>query len=369
MNLTNDNIANLIDTFVLGDRSGYREQRLADHTKWKQWIDPARIPALSDAELETAFREYFNAGAGRYSFNAIYRDRIIRDVSRFRKVLLFLLDESVPVKDRLDDVLGKAGKHHIEGLGKGLATSFLTDLDPQKYPTWNNKAEMGLNALGRMPKLRNNDSWGTLYLLVLKAIQDIRELRPQLNFIEIDHLLHIVSAEPDGLKAVEVLSNGGAIDMPVPIAAVSEPASMEFAMEKYLEEFIEANFSKIDFGAKLQLYDEDEESSGRQYPTSIGNIDLLAIDKTKKQFVVIELKKGKTGDAVVGQVLRYMGWVDENLVSKKPDHAVRGIVVVREDDEKLRFALSQIPSVTAFLYNVSFELKPFTKKSAATEFK
>lgn len=363
MDLTNDNIAMLIDRFVVGDRSGYREQRLADHARWKQWIDPTKITALPDAELETAFREYFNAGAGRYSFNAIYRDRIIRDVSRFRKVLLFLLDESVAAKDRLDDVLGKSGKHHIEGFGKGLATSFLTDLDPRKYPTWNNKAEMGLNALGRMPKLRNNDSWGTLYMLIVKAIQDIRELRPQLNFIEIDHLLHIVSAEPDGIKAVEVLSNSGVIDIPPAIATAVEPASMEFAMEKYLEEFIEANFSKIDFGAKLQLYDEDEESSGRQYPTSIGSVDLLAIDKAKKQFVVIELKKGKTGDAVVGQVLRYMGWVHENLLPKKPDYAVRGIVVVREDDEKLRFALSQIPNVTAFLYSVTFELKPFAKKS------
>jgi len=29
---------------------------------------------------------------------------------------------------------------------------------------------------------------------------------------------------------------------------------MEFVMEKYLEEFIEENFDKIDFEAKLEMY-------------------------------------------------------------------------------------------------------------------
>jgi len=45
---------------------------------------------------------------------------------------------------------------------------------------------------------------------------------------------------------------------------------------------------------------QNEESTGRQYQTPLGKIDLLAIDKKNKQFVVIELKKGGSSDAVVG---------------------------------------------------------------------
>ncbi|MHA1579203.1 MAG: hypothetical protein ACTSUQ_06210 [Candidatus Freyarchaeota archaeon] len=48
----------------------------------------------------------------------------------------------------------------------------------------------------------------------------------------------------------------------------------------------------LGFGAKLELY-QDEENTGRQYSTPVGNIDLLAINRSKKEFVIIELKKGK----------------------------------------------------------------------------
>ncbi len=123
-------------------------------------------------------------------------------------------------------------------------------------------------------------------------------------------------------------------------------------MEKYLEEFIEANFDKIDFGANLELY-QDEDATGRQFPTSIGPIDLLAYDKGKNEFVVIELKKGRASDAVVGQVLRHMGWIKENLAE---GHGVRGIVILKELDEKIQYALSVIPGVSVFVYNVSFEI-------------
>lgn len=360
MRLTDDQVVTLIDRFVTNDKSGVREQRLTDHDKWKKWIDPARLASITDTDLRAYFVEYFNRGAGRYSVIAIYRDRIIGSVELFRQTLSFLLDEKVSVEERLDDVLDRNGKHHIEGLGKQLATSFLTDLDPMRYPTWNNKVDMGLNALGRMPQFGKSETPGGRYLKISTELAALRQLRSQLSFIELDHLFHIVSVVPEGIEAVEALRHGGT---PPPSETSRVPGlDMEFVMEKYLEEFMEANFSKINFGAKLVLY-EDEESSGRQYLTTIGPIDLLAMDLSKKEFVVIELKKGKTGDAVVGQVLRYMGWVNENLIPKHPGYVVRGIVVVREEDDRLRFALTQIPSVNAFVYSVSFDLKAISTKN------
>ena len=111
-----------------------------------------------------------------------------------------------------------------------------------------------------------------------------------------------------GKEAVKALIKGKEISSEISetICQISkERESMEFVMERYLEEFIEENFYKINFGAKLELY-QDEENNGRQYSTLVGNIDLLAMDRNKKKFVIIELKKGKSNDVVVGQILRYL---------------------------------------------------------------
>jgi hypothetical protein len=142
----------------------------------------------------------------------------------------------------------------------------------------------------------------------------------------------------------------------VPKIEVEE--EMEFALEKYLEEFIVDNWDKIDFGEKLELYEDDDGNIGKQYYAGeIGYIDILAKDQ-KGNFVVIELKKGRKNDEVVGQVLRYIGWVRENLATKNQD--VRGLVIVGEKDPKLELALNEISKkVSAKLYRVSFTLMKY----------
>jgi len=361
MKLNDEQIRSLLDKFVASEEAQtWIEQRRKDNKQWKKWIGLDRLKALSDDELKSRFLEYFNEGAGRHPFNAVYRDRIVRDIQRFREGMKFLLDESISVKERLNEILNRDGKYHIEGIGKGLATSILMDLDPQKYATWNNKTNMGLEALGLTPQSTRGDDWGTRYEKVMEVIRHIRDLKPELSFLETDHFLHIVSATEEGKEAVRALIEGKEISSEVSEALnkiSKEKESMEFVMEKYLEEFIEANFNKIDFGAKLDLY-QDEENTGRQYPTPVGNIDLLAIDRNKKEFVVIELKKGRSSDVVVGQVLRYMGWIKEHLaVNDYDQYNVRGIIISKEKDDRLEYALKMLPKVNVFLYLVSFELK------------
>jgi restriction system protein len=90
----------------------------------------------------------------------------------------------------------------------------------------------------------------------------------------------------------------------------------------------------------------------------VGNIDLLAIDRDKKEFVVMELKKGRGSDVVIGQILRYMGWVRENLaVNNYELYSVRGIIISRDKDDRLEYALKMLPNVNLFLYTVSFKLR------------
>jgi len=128
----------------------------------------------------------------------------------------------------------------------------------------------------------------------------------------------------------------------------------EFALEKYLEDFIVSNFEKI-FGNALILYkDATEGLIGQQYVTEIGNIDILAQEPISKTFVVIELKKGLESDRVVGQTLRYMGWVEENLCENDQD--VKGIIICQESDPKLTYALKPVDSISLKHYKIDFTL-------------
>jgi restriction system protein len=128
----------------------------------------------------------------------------------------------------------------------------------------------------------------------------------------------------------------------------------EFVLERYLEDFIVSNFEAI-FKGKLKVYEDADGGEGQQYDTNeIGRIDILATDTATNSFVVIELKKGRPSDKVVGQTLRYMGWVKRNLC--KDGQTVRGLVICRDHDPKLSYALEMTKDIDVRYYSVSFKL-------------
>ena len=134
--------------------------------------------------------------------------------------------------------------------------------------------------------------------------------------------------------------------------SVEDP--VEFALEKHLEDFLVTNWKQTSLGKDFDIYEEDGEVIGQQYRSDTGPIDIIAISKDRTALLVVELKKGRASDVVVGQTLRYMGFVQEELA--EPGQAVRGIIVALEDDPKLRRALSVTPSIEFYRYAVSFKL-------------
>lgn len=127
-----------------------------------------------------------------------------------------------------------------------------------------------------------------------------------------------------------------------------------FAMEKHLEDFLVKNWAQTELGKDYDIYTEDGEPVGQQYPTDTGPMDLLAIKKDKSELLVLELKKGKASDVVVGQVLRYMGFVKEDLA--EPHQTVRGVIIALEDDLRIRRALAAVSNIQFFRYQISFKL-------------
>ena len=70
---------------------------------------------------------------------------------------------------------------------------------------------------------------------------------------------------------------------------------------------------------------------------------------------MIEIKAGEATDSVCGQILRYMGWVQEHICAA--DEKVRGIVVANEFSARLRLAARAMPNVTLKRYAVRFSFE------------
>lgn len=146
--------------------------------------------------------------------------------------------------------------------------------------------------------------------------------------------------------------------VPQPASVVATDPEIEdpvaFAMEKHLEDFLVANWASTVLSKDFDIFQEDGELVGQQYLTDVGPIDILATSKDKKRFLVVELKRGRASDVVVGQLLRYMGYIKEQVA--EPGQSVEGVIVALDSDPKLRYALAAMPNVSFYRYQVSFKL-------------
>ena len=146
-----------------------------------------------------------------------------------------------------------------------------------------------------------------------------------------------------GNKAATIVSNDKTIEDPT-----------EFALEKHLEDFLVKNWKNTTLGKEYDIYELDGLSVGQQFQSDTGPLDILAISKDRNTFLVVELKKGRVSDNVVGQIQRYMGYVKEDLA--EPHQEVKGVIIGSEDDLKIRRALSVTTNIDFYKYKVNFKL-------------
>ncbi|MBK8039484.1 MAG: DUF1016 family protein [Verrucomicrobiaceae bacterium] len=153
-------------------------------------------------------------------------------------------------------------------------------------------------------------------------------------------------------EELEKFLGGAAAPKLISTDATVEDAS-SFALESHLEEFLVKNWPNTDLGKDYHIYEEDGEKA-QQYQTDTGPLDILAISKDRKRLLVVELKKGRASDAVVGQTLRYMSYVQDELA--EDDQTVLGAIIAHEDDTRIRRALAMTPNICFYRYQVSFKL-------------
>lgn len=139
-------------------------------------------------------------------------------------------------------------------------------------------------------------------------------------------------------------AEAGSKDEPLP-----ETAGILLA-ERELQDYLSENLELLEPG--LQPFDPDRPA---EFPTGDGGrIDLLCRDKDGG-IVVVELKKGKADDVVVGQLARYMGWAKEKLAN---GGRVRGVIIANVISDRLRYAAKAIPDIRLVAYQVEFKLRP-----------
>ncbi len=141
-----------------------------------------------------------------------------------------------------------------------------------------------------------------------------------------------------------------ALDLALGLAD-SKESTIEFAYESILRDYCAQHLTVIESG--LSLYQKDG-GTGIEFPASGRFIDILAIDSSDG-LVVFEFKLSRGHERVVGQLLRYMGWVRQHLATA--EQRVRGVIIARQVTEDLRLATAGQPNIKLMEYELSINLK------------
>jgi hypothetical protein len=275
---------------------------------------------------------------------------ITKDMPKLREALGILLDESRPIEDRLEILFPKGQPNFIKGLGRAVATPLLAVVYPKKYGVYNSRSERGLKKLGLHPDF-HGESFAQRYVAVNAILNDLAQ-RYNLSLLELDEVF-------GRMADVEAIPGDEEEEVTAQLHGRPVESLARFGVEEHLEEFLVYNWELTPLGRDYGILEEDGDIVGQQYQTPVGRIDILAREKEAGNWLVIELKKGMSSDVVIGQILRYIGWVQEHLATS--DQSVKGIIIAGDVDDKLIYALKPLLNVELLTYVISFQLNRVDK--------
>jgi len=153
---------------------------------------------------------------------------------------------------------------------------------------------------------------------------------------------------------LDTLIGKGSVKPSITVNDSDVESASHFALESILEDFLVSNWQHTEFAKDYEILVVDGEQVGQQFPVDTGRIDILAIKKDESEYLVLELKRGRASDKVVGQVLRYMGYVHREYC--QDGKTVKGAIIAHEDDLAIRNALLMVKDVNFYKYTVDFKL-------------
>lgn len=130
----------------------------------------------------------------------------------------------------------------------------------------------------------------------------------------------------------------GSDDMP----STMEDRQQRFSLERDMQAALRRNITSLE--SSLKIIDD-----GAERAVDSGLIDITCEDDAA--IVVVELKAGKADSRAIGQILGYMGDLQEEEGGKP----VRGILVAHDFDRRAKAAARVVPMLTLKKYAIEFK--------------
>ena len=289
------------------------------HNKIKQLLERVNFSSsgnLTESDFDELFRLMKKFVSNRNLSNLLYRNA---GLENFNNQLRNLYHGEDPLPKRIDKLFD------MKGIGMQTVSQFLVVFDWAKYPVITPPSRsalddiLGLDAtqweearkeaitkynITNISEYHDRTIDFLTFTIIFENIKTILSLN---TYPQINNLIWFGAHIADSETGVPI----------IPFTSVS--------LEKDLRDYLAKNPSTIETNLTLIQ---------KEYPTNeAGTIDLLCKDRSDHK-VIVELKKGRETDKVVGQTLRYLGWI-----SKNQDPNARAIIILNEPDEKLDFAV------------------------------
>lgn len=300
------------------------------------------------------FRKFFNFKENRHWYGLTQNIALlVSNPKNLKASLKLLLDESKPISERIDEVMGSSGERKVKGYGLARISAILHYAHPDKYGAFNKVSLEALSKIDENPR-ENDPHWKSLtdgerYNLVNQKLLELSK-KYKISLWAIDWVWwDMVRNSSDlGIEEDDETSEEENI----------EDENYLFKLESHLEEFIVENWETTLLYKELRLDilkdDETGQAIGEQYKMGNGKkIDILCKNKKTGGYTVIELKRGVTNTDVLGQIKMYIGWLKRNFAEGKP---VDGIIIAHEFNEDLKYALTGESDIKLFTFKVGFEL-------------
>jgi endonuclease len=126
------------------------------------------------------------------------------------------------------------------------------------------------------------------------------------------------------------------------IPSAEESIQQKFSLERDMQAALRRNIISLD--SSLKIIDD-----GAERAVNSGFIDITCDDGNA--IVAVELKAGKADSRAIGQILGYMGDLQEEEGGKP----VRGILVAHDFDQRSKAAARVVPSLTLKKYSIEFK--------------
>ena len=303
-----------------------------------EYKDKLRSGEIEDI-TEQEFKNFLHI-ENNHHWSGLHRmqSEMTKNMEKLRQGLGILVNQNKNLGSRVQTT-----KEMIDGMGKATMSAILVTAYPEDYGVWNNRSEEALKRLDSWPDFEYGSNFGNRYERVNEILVELsNELG--VDLWDLDAILgYYVANEESSPEQTEKTGESG-----------------RFAKEKHLQQYLINQWDKVALSDQWQIYsDADDPEAGVEYSTGIGRPDILLTHTSGERVCVLELKKGRTSDRAVGQLLRYVGWVQDNIEELEDidtEADIEGRLIVSKPTDKLEYAISVVPELTLHEYEMEVRL-------------